>query len=263
MSCCKNIVLGSFLLAALAVVLALLSTGNTLILVLSLVLAAGAILLGILAQRGLATPLATLKSHLDALNQPLRTPSTTTNTGTLNMTSTDHHLNTLEGEIGELYRAITLLNKNRTQALTENRTCKESMSLQTEELQSALTQAHTQRENMEHMLSGMNTVAGKAKDISGRIHAALRTLSQQVAEVDNGVETQRYKLQETSSSIAAMLHSATDMARTSVTASEGASVSRNQAQTSAGNVEQSVSAIQKVKKSTLALKETMGELAVQ
>ncbi|MEG2140650.1 MAG: hypothetical protein RRY20_07680, partial [Bilophila sp.] len=107
MSCCKNIVLGSFLLAALAVVLALLSTGNTLILVLSLVLAAGAILLGILAQRGLATPLATLKSHLDALNQPLRTPSTTTNTGTLNMTSTDHHLNTLEGEIGELYRAIT------------------------------------------------------------------------------------------------------------------------------------------------------------
>lgn len=259
MSFCKSLALSLFVLVIPAVVLAALNTANTLSLILSLILAISALLIGILLYRHIAVPLTALTTCAKALDRPV-TPSTD---NALPFPQTEFSTKSFNGEMDELYHAIIQLNTHRIQALAEKSQCQQSAQQQAEDIQSAVTDAHKSRQDMETMLSGMSTVAGRAKDVSGRIHAALRNLSQQVAEVDNGVEKQRYKLQEISSSIEAMLHNATDMARTALTASEGASVSRSRAQASAINVEQSVSAIHKVKGSTLALKETMGELTVQ
>lgn len=255
MSFCKGLALSLLGLAVLAAVLAALHTADTLILMLSLVLAGGALLTGILLYRNLAVPLTALKSYVSALNHP-ETPE-----GALSLP--ERSMKDLTGELGELYQAIALLHADRTQAVAEKIRCQQSAQQQSEATQSAVTDAQKSRQEMETMLSGMSTVAGRAKDVSGRIHTALRNLSQQVAEVSNGVEKQRYKLQEISSNIEAMLHNATDMAHTTVTASDSASVSRSRAQASAAHVDLSVSAIQKVKDSTMALKETMGELAAQ
>lgn len=121
----------------------------------------------------------------------------------------------------------------------------------------------SKRAEMETLLSGMSLGASKGKDIASRIHSALRALSQVVAQVDNGVETQRYRLGDTTTSIEGMLASVQEVSRNAAAASEGAAASRKRAEHSAEAVRAAVGAIQNVKESTLALKTTMGELATQ
>lgn len=131
------------------------------------------------------------------------------------------------------------------------------------ELEKALAAARSQREDMEKLLSGMSLGANKGKDIASRIHSALRVLSQVVAQVDNGVETQKYRLGDTSASIDGMLQSIQEVSRNASAASDGATTSRDRAEKSAEAVKSAVVAIESVRDSTLTLRETMGELAAQ
>lgn len=131
------------------------------------------------------------------------------------------------------------------------------------ELENKLNDVEAQHAETDKLLSEMSLGAGKGKEVAARIHAALRTLSQVVAQVDNGVETQRYRLGDTTTSLEGMLASVQDVTRNAAAAFEGASASKNQAEHSAEAVRAAVGAIHSVKESTLALKKTMGELATQ
>ena len=167
------------------------------------------------------------------------------------------------GEAGAAASAVLELWRELEAARAERASCAEAAESGRKDLETMSREFESKRAEMETLLSGMSLGASKGKDIASRIHSALRALSQVVAQVDNGVETQRYRLGDTTTSIEGMLASVQEVSRNAAAASEGAAASRKRAEHSAEAVRAAVGAIQNVKESTLALKTTMGELATQ
>ena len=167
------------------------------------------------------------------------------------------------GGAGRLAAAMRTLYERKHGLLQEAEKKLRESKTRESELTTLLENAREEGEAARKLAESMTLGARRGKAISSRIHSALRVLSQVVAQVDNGVETQTYRLQDTTTSIDEMLRSIHDVARSAVVASEGASVSRIRAESGSEAVDTAVSAIVHVKESTLALKETMGELVVQ
>lgn len=130
----------------------------------------------------------------------------------------------------------------------------------TAQIQAALDAADAKAAETEHVLKGMNSLAQKATEVSRGIYDALRELSQRVAHVSNGVEVQRFNLEDTSASLEGILSSVVEVAQSANTAAQGATDSRHKAESGTTNVGAAVVAIDAVKNRTLALKETMQSL---
>ncbi len=163
-------------------------------------------------------------------------------------------------EVGELQRGIMALSEERVASAEQERKAREQNARHVEEVRAALEEVSRREKGMQELLDNMGKVSCKARDVVSSLGSELRRLSQLVADVDNGVEVQRFRLNETGEAMDSIVRSVQDAARNASVASDGAQTSREKAQTGAGEVRDAVTAIETVRDTTLALKDGMAAL---
>lgn len=163
-------------------------------------------------------------------------------------------------EMGELQSGIMSLNRELAVSACQEREAREQDALHVEEMEKALAEVSCRERSMQALLDNMGNVSSKARDVVSSLGSEVRRLSQLVADVDNGVEVQRFRLDETGEAMEIIVRSVQDAARKAAAASDGAQTSREKAQIGAGEVREAVSAIETVRDTTLALKEGMAAL---
>ncbi len=163
-------------------------------------------------------------------------------------------------EVGELQRGIMALNRELVASVEQERKNREQEARHAEEVRAALEEVSRREKGMQELLDNMGKVSCKARDVASSLGSEVRRLSQLVADVDNGVEIQRFRLNETGEAMDSIVRSVQDAARNASVASDGAQTSREKAQTGAGEVRDAVTAIETVKDTTLALKDGMAAL---
>ncbi|MDR2075905.1 MAG: methyl-accepting chemotaxis protein, partial [Desulfovibrio sp.] len=132
------------------------------------------------------------------------------------------------------------------------------------ELDQALAQsAKAAEEQRRHFLATetrLRDVAVKAANSCDALAGGMRGLSRMVAEVGNGAEIQRFRLNETADAMEQIAASVRAVTASVHLASEQAEGSRAKAQTGARELRDAVNDIEHVKGVTLALREAMGEM---
>ena len=169
----------------------------------------------------------------------------------------------LEGDMATLQKNIALVCQNMASLREETKQAWEEVNNRAREVEAALENTRSQEKKTQEMLAGMSTLATKANSVSSRIYTALRELCRHADDVGADVETQRVRLSETSCSIDTILRSVMDVAENAASAADGASGSREKAQSGITEVREAIRVIEAVKTDTLTLKETMSALGQQ
>jgi hemerythrin-like metal-binding protein len=106
----------------------------------------------------------------------------------------------------------------------------------------------------------LRDAAGRAGSSFETLAGDMRYLSRMVAEVGNGAEIQRFRLNETAEAMDQIAGSVREVTASVLLASEQAEGSRTKAQSGARELRDAVNDIENVKGVTLALREAMGEM---
>ena len=156
----------------------------------------------------------------------------------------------LQPHFEDMRKASHALSHRVDDALQSQQQCKE-------EMRAELNASEARQKEHHHMLEGMRKVSSKGKDVSQSLTGEVRTLSQLIASVDNGVEVQLFRVRETTQTMHAMVHSVEDAARSAAFASEEAQASGEKAHVGAQEVRDAVVAITTVRDTVMSLKSAM------
>ncbi|MGE4299915.1 MAG: bacteriohemerythrin [Desulfovibrionaceae bacterium] len=131
------------------------------------------------------------------------------------------------------------------------------------ETQQALATAKEQEARVSTLIQRMTATAGKARSVSETLFSAIGELSDQVDDVNKGMDVQSARMAETATAMEEMNATVLEVARNASQAAEHASRSRQNAQTGAEGVQRAVASIKQIQHRVLSLKETMGQLGSQ
>jgi methyl-accepting chemotaxis protein len=129
--------------------------------------------------------------------------------------------------------------------------------------QRAMSDAQAQEAKVTTLLTTMSHVAGDSAEIARQVALASEALAAQVEEVNQGVEVQNKRTEETATSMEEMNATVLEVAKNSSSAAQAADAAREQAQKGAGIVTQSVAAIGQVHERAIQLKAQMAALGKQ
>ena len=132
--------------------------------------------------------------------------------------------------------------------------------LSEEELELAKNKEEKARieERLNQAKEQQHNLADKTSVVCAALAQDLRGLSRMVAEVGEGAETQRFRLNDTSEAMERIAGSVEDVTRSVRIASQHAEESRSKAQVGAERLREAVNDIEHVKGVTLSLREAMG-----
>ncbi len=127
----------------------------------------------------------------------------------------------------------------------------------------AMAQAQAQQEKVTTLLTTMSHVARDSAEIARQVALASDALAAQVEEVNNGVELQNRRTEETATAMEEMNSTVLEVARNSSSAAQAAESARAEAAKGADIVDQSVASIRQVQEQANALKSQMEALGKQ
>ena len=162
-----------------------------------------------------------------------------------------------KSEVGNLLADIVLLNQHLVELGEQERAALEKEKENAEEAKQALNEVFEREKEMQTLLGNMNKVSCKARDVAVDLGSEVQRLSQLVAGISEGVEVQRYHLNDTAEAMQNIVHSVQEAAANTSEAAQSAQASREKAQTGAAEVQQAIKGIEKVKDTTLTLKDQM------
>ncbi|NDV21782.1 methyl-accepting chemotaxis protein [Desulfovibrio sp. JC022] len=168
-----------------------------------------------------------------------------------------------ESELLELKNAISDMVNTITKTIAEaveKGELAEAASLKAEQ---TLVEVQQKQEEVEKLLSSMESGAEEAGNISNEVFESLGELAAQVEQVNRGVDVQRDRLTETATAMEEMNSTVLEVAHNASNAAESADQSRKNAQTGAQGVSKAVSSIHQIQNRITGLKETMDTLGQQ
>jgi methyl-accepting chemotaxis protein len=127
----------------------------------------------------------------------------------------------------------------------------------------AMSAAQAQEAKVTKLLATMSHVASDSAEIARQVALASEALAAQVEEVNQGVDVQNKRTEETATSMEEMNATVLEVAKNSSAAAQAADSAREQAQKGAGIVAQSVAAIGQVHERATLLKTQMAALGKQ
>ncbi|WP_415716968.1 methyl-accepting chemotaxis protein [Maridesulfovibrio sp.] len=170
--------------------------------------------------------------------------------------SYDAELLDLKNAIDDMVKTIT---KTIAEAVEKGKLA-EQASHKTEQ---TLVTVQQKQEEVEKLLSSMESGADEAGRISSMVFESLGELAAQVEQVNRGVDVQRDRLTETATAMEEMNSTVLEVAHNASNAAESAEQSRINAQTGAQGVSRAVNSINQIQRRITGLKETMDTLGKQ
>ncbi|MDR2162206.1 MAG: bacteriohemerythrin [Desulfovibrio sp.] len=120
--------------------------------------------------------------------------------------------------------------------------------------------AEAQQRERDALKARLHGLSDQASTASAGLARDIRGLSRMVAEVGEGAEIQRFRLNETSDAMEHIAGNVREVTNSVRLASEQADASRNRAQSGALELRDAVNDIERIKEATLALREAMDEM---
>ncbi|MDR0827155.1 MAG: bacteriohemerythrin [Desulfovibrio sp.] len=166
----------------------------------------------------------------------------------------------ISGPAGQLQTSLAELQSFLNQTISQAEHLEKQSGHTSSELEESTARANALEERLAGLLAHLRLVSDKARGVSNSLAKEMRQLSGLVAGVGEGMEIQRFRLNETSEAMGQIVGSVLDVSRSVHVASETAQQSREKARTGAIEVREAVSEIEEVKSTTLALQEAMSTL---
>ncbi len=137
----------------------------------------------------------------------------------------------------------------------------DAMKIAHDETLQTLQKYNEKQSEQGECIKNMQKISQKASGVIRRISKDVRGLSQVVAEVDGGMESQLFRIRDVYTAMQDMVTGMEDASRTATSASQGADISREKAAVGADDVKESVVSIDLVKETVLTLRNAMTQLA--
>ena len=160
-------------------------------------------------------------------------------------------------------QAEALLRREREQGAARARQLEEQLAAAEAErtaARSELDKARAELSELKEQVETRKKLLAKANGVCLGLSQETRSISQVVANVNHGVEVQRYQLEETSSAMTQISDAAVESARRVQDLSDSAETSRSKASVGEQDVRSAVASIDSVKETILHLKEAMDKL---